>query len=330
MSTRYPRSVLVGSMAALAMSIACTTPASAQFGALKRKLKRPAASDASAAAAPAAAADPAGNGGTIVLTEDVIGRLVTGLKAGKAERERARQENTPYSRYERAQVEYAAAKEKCELARQTFPQKMAANEKLMDKYNALVDRMVKAQERGDQRAVELYSDSAAAMTDPSCVVKQPTQPDDYYDAQRAIDARAEKQVTKESGFSQSELGLVLERVEGILRGGPPPDASESEKAAVSARAAELRPLLNIEDPAAKKPKPAAAAPAPAAQPAPPAPQPPPAASAMNDCMMKNMQAHQAEIEALGRRAEQAQQAGNTAAMMAIADTLRQIQMAGCQ
>ncbi len=326
MSTRHSRSAVVGALAMAVMTVACTTSAAAQFGALKKKLKRQPTADASAPAAPA---DPAASGGTIVLTDDVIERFVTGVKAGQAERDRARQENTSYGRYERAQAEYATAKEKCELARQTFPQKMAADEKLMDRYSALTDKMVKAQERGDQRAVELYSDSASAMADPSCAVKEPKQPDDYYEAQRAVDARADKQVAKASGFSQGELGLVLERVEGILRGTPPPDASASEKAAVSARAAELRSLLGIEDPAARKAKPAAA-PAPAAQPAPAAPQMSPAASAMNDCMVKNMQAHQSEIEALGQRAEKAQEAGNTAAMMAIADTLRQIQMAGCQ
>lgn len=328
MRIRHPRCVVATTMTALVLTLVCATSAAAQFGGLKKKLKRSTAPDAAAPAA--AAADPAGNGGTIVLTDDVIERFVTGLKAAQAERELARQEDTPYGRYQRGQTEYAAAKQKCELAQQTFPQKMAADQKLMDKYNALVDKMLKAQERGDQHGVQLYTDSAAAMTDPSCVVKEPRQPDDYYDAQRAVDARAEKQVAKASGFSQTELGLVLERVEGILRGSPPPDVSQSEKAAVSPRAAELRSLLGIEDPTARKPKPAAAAPTPAPQPAPAGPQISPAASAMNDCMMKNVQAHQADIEALGQRAEKAQQAGNTAAMMAIADTLRQIQMAGCQ
>ena len=330
MRTRYPRSVVVATLTAMVMTVACTTSAAAQFGALKKKLKRSAPADAAASAAPAGAAEPAGNGGTIVLTDDVVERLVTGLKAGQAERERARQENNSYGRHERARTEYATAKEKCELAHQTFAQKMAADDKLMDRYNALVEKMIKSQQSGDQRKGELYADSAAAMVDPSCVVKEPKQPDDYYDAQRGVEERAERAVTKASGFSPSELGLVLERVEGILRGSPPPDASASEKTAVTTRAGELRPLLGIEDPAARKPKPAAAVPAPAPQPAPAAPQMSPAASAMNDCMMKNMQAHQADIEALGQRAEQAQQAGNTAAMMAIADTLRQIQMAGCQ
>jgi hypothetical protein len=46
-------------------------------------------------------------------------------------------------------------------------------------------------------------------------------------------------------------------------------------------------------------------------------------------MMKNIQKHQGELEALGERAEAAQKAGNQAKMMAIADTLQRIQMAGC-
>jgi hypothetical protein len=51
---------------------------------------------------------------------------------------------------------------------------------------------------------------------------------------------------------------------------------------------------------------------------------------MSACMSKNIQAHQAEIEALGRRGQAAQAAGDNAKMYAIADTLRQIQTAGCQ
>ena len=43
-----------------------------------------------------------------------------------------------------------------------------------------------------------------------------------------------------------------------------------------------------------------------------------------------MQNHQAEIEALGKRAQQAQEASDMERLMAIADTLQQIQMAGCR
>ena len=47
-------------------------------------------------------------------------------------------------------------------------------------------------------------------------------------------------------------------------------------------------------------------------------------------MTKNIQTHQAEIEALGKRAEAAQAANDTPKLMAIADTLQRIQKAGCQ
>jgi hypothetical protein len=47
-------------------------------------------------------------------------------------------------------------------------------------------------------------------------------------------------------------------------------------------------------------------------------------------MSKNMQSHQGEIEALGKRAQAAQAANDMQKLMAIADTLQRIQMAGCQ
>jgi hypothetical protein len=43
-----------------------------------------------------------------------------------------------------------------------------------------------------------------------------------------------------------------------------------------------------------------------------------------------MQDHQTEIEALGKRAEAAKDANDTARIMAIVDTLQQLQMAGCR
>lgn len=46
-------------------------------------------------------------------------------------------------------------------------------------------------------------------------------------------------------------------------------------------------------------------------------------------MVKNAQSHQAQLEALGKRAQAAQQAGDQAKMMALADTIQQIQLAGC-
>jgi hypothetical protein len=347
MRNRYGLGGIARAAVLAVVALAITTPASAQFGGLKKKLKGAAAQEGASKAAgaagvtpetPADAADaggPAGaGGGTIVLTEDVVGQLIAGLKAGQAARAAASKEDSPYGRYRKAEAAYAEAQPKCQAAQQTFPQRMSGNEKAMDKYSALVDKMVAAQGKGDQKLMAIYQDSAMAMQDPSCVVKQPTQPDDYYQAQRDIDSRAEQQEIKASGFSRSELAMVKERADAILRGATPPgDASPAEKSAVSAKAGELKPLLGIHDqPAARATKPAPA-PAPTPAPAPAAPSAPamsPAASSMNACMMNNLQTHQADIEALGKRAEAAKAANDTGKMMAIVDTLQQIQMAGCR
>jgi hypothetical protein len=57
---------------------------------------------------------------------------------------------------------------------------------------------------------------------------------------------------------------------------------------------------------------------------------PTAAVSVNECMAANVKKHEAEIRALGDRGSAAQQAGNTALMMAIADSIQQIQFAGCK
>lgn len=324
--------------AAAAVTLALATPASAQFGGLKKKLKGQAAQEgvnkaATAAGAPAAPAEAANaaapRGGTVVLTDDVVGQLLTGLRAGKAERDAAAKEDTPRSKYLKAQAAYADAQSRCQAAQQTFPLRMAGNDKLSNKYSELVDKMVAAQGKGDYKTVGIYQDSAMAMQDPSCTVKQPAQPDNYNDAQRDIDGRAEKQEVKASGLSQSEYAMAKERAEAILRGATPPgDASPGEKSAVGAKSAELKSLLGIQDQSASRAqKPAAPA---AAAPAPAAPQTSAPVSNVNDCMMKNIQSHEAELKALGDHAERAQAAGDTQTLMAIADTMQRIQMAGCQ
>jgi hypothetical protein len=343
MRNRYGRLTSLARITAfVAVALAIGTPASAQFGGLKKKLKGAAAQEGATKAAgaagvtpetPAGAAEAAGaggGGGTVVLTEDVVSRLLTGLKAGQASREAAKKEDTPYGRYLRAQAAFADAQPKCQAAQQSFPQRMSNNQKAMDKYSALVDKMVDAQGKGDQKLAAVYQDSAMAMQDPSCVVKQPAQPDNYYEAERNVDSRAEQQEMKASGLSRSELAMAKERAEAILRGTTPPgDASPGEKSAVSAKAAELKRLLGIHDQPARASK-AAAAPAPAAAAEPAAPATSPAASSMNDCMVRNLQSHQADLEALSKRAEAAKKAGDQAGMMAIVDTMQQIQMAGCR
>jgi len=314
------------------VALAIATPASAQFGGLKKKIKAKAQQEAVSKAAGAVAeplaegAAPGDRGGMIVLTADVVNQLLAGLKAGQAEREAAAKADTPFGRYQKAKAAYAVAKPKCEAGQQAFYQRAAASQKLIDKYDALNKKMLAAQEKGDMKRMAVYQDSALAMQDPSCVVKDPEEPKDYYEAQRDLDSRAEKQEIKASGLSAGDLAMVKERATAILQGATPPGgASPMEKSAVSAKSAELKPLLGFpEQPVGRATKPTPA-PAPAAA----APEMPPGASAMSDCMSKNLQTHQAEIEALGKRAQAAQAAGDTQKLMAIADTLQRIQMAGC-
>ena len=301
------------------------TPAAAQFGGLRKKIK-PAVKQETATA-------PPNDGGMIVLTGEVVDQLLTGLKAGQAEREAAVNEDTPYGRYKRGRSAYEQAKPKCEAAQPGFYQRGAADSKMLDKYSALTEKMVAAQGKGDMKRMAIYQDSAMAMIDPSCVVKQPDQPKDYYETERAVEARAEAKEVEASGFSHGELAMLKERAVAILTNSTPPGgASAAEKSAVSAKSAELKPLLGMREPApvqAAKP-----APEPVPPPAPAAAQPSPEMSAraasMNDCMMKNLEKHQTEIEALAKRAEAAQKAGNQQKLMAMADTLQQLQMGGCR
>jgi hypothetical protein len=304
---------------------AFASPAVAQFGGLKKKIKPPVKQEAAGA--------PSSDGGMVVLTGDVVDRLLTGLTAGRAEREAAMKEDTPYGRYKKGQAAYEEAKPRCEAAQPGFYQRAAADSKMLDKYNALTEKMIEAQGKGDMKRMTVYQDSAMAMMDPSCVVKQPEQPKDYYEAERAAEARAETKEIEASGFSRSEMAMLKERAIAILTNGTPPGgASASEKSAVTAKSRELKPLLGIREVVevrASKPAPAPA-PAPTPASAQPSPEMSARAASMSECMMKNMEKHQTEIEALGKRAEAAQNSGNQARLMAIADTLQRLQMAGCR
>ena len=321
------------------VALAIAMPASAQYGGFKKRIKGKAAQEGvSKAVAPATAAAPGDSGGTIVLTKNVVNQLLAGLKAGQAEREAAAKEDTPYGRYQKAEAAYAVAQPKCEAAQQSFPVRAGANQKMLDKYSALTEKMVEAQSKGDMKLMAVYQDSAMAMQDPSCTVKKPDQPKDYYEAQRDVDSRAEKAEIKASGFSPGDLAMVKERATAILQGATPPgDASPMEKSAVSAKSAELKPLLGIRDQSAVRAMKAAPTPAPDATPTPapavtPAPDPEMSAraSSISACMTKNVQTHQAELEVLEKHAEAAQAAKDTGKLMAIADTVQQIQLAGCR
>lgn len=368
---RHPngRSFAIGRIVAvLLLALAIATPASAQFGALKKKLKGDAVNKAvdkavdgaaggDSAKAPtetggaastaggagptakavggASPATPASTGGTLVMTPEVVDRLIKGHKAGKALREKAKTEDTPYGRYLKAEAAYEAAKSKCDAAQQTWPTRLTADERLMAKSQKLLDKMIDAQSHQDTAAARVIGDSTAALVDPSCVVKQPERPSNLYDMEREVDERAEQATLQEAGLASGrDLGYADDKAIAILEG-QPSDASPSEVAAVKARDPELKSALGLrsaQEERVSKPGKAGAThetvtPAPA--PAPAAPPVPSGAVAVNQCMAHNIEAHQAEIEALGNRGDAARKAGNNALMMAIADTIRMIQYAGC-
>jgi hypothetical protein len=329
-----------GLLALMAVTLIATTPASAQFGGIKKKLK----GDAAAKAADKAGVEPtAGQGGpaasaategTLVLTPEVVDRLIAGLKARDVEREKAKKEDTPYGRYNKAKAAYEVAQPKCQAAMQPGIMRIGADEKKMAQYQKYTEKMAEAGTRQDTTAQLAYNDSAMAMIDPSCRVRQPTQPSGYYDQERAIDNRAEQAVLKVSGFTAQELGQVSDRAIGILtNNGWVGDASAGEKAAVKAKDPELKSLLGLREAQEERVAKQAPAPAPAAV-TDTAPQPtvavPPGAAMMHECQVKNAEAHQAEIQALGDRGSAAEKAGNTALMMAIADSINRIMYQGCK
>lgn len=330
-------------MAVALLALGISTPAPAQFGAIKKKLKAAAGSETAPAdppkapgGAPAEAAGGKG-GGRVVITPEVVDRLVLAHKASEAERERAKKEDSPYNRYLHAQAAYEAAKAKCAAAQQAWPQRMAADEKLMNRYTAVTDKAFDAMSKQDMKKYEIYMDSAAAMMDPSCIVKEPKRPDDFNDHERAVDERANKEAQKASGYTGFELGQAGDIVISILSEGkspmyqPPADLSASEKSAVNSRSAELKSVYGMQD-EGRQAKPAAVrdtAPPPVAKPAPAAPAAPPGAAAYNDCVVKNVQKHEKEIQALGNRGDAARESGNTPLMMAIADSIMRLQNEGC-
>ena len=314
---------------AVLVGLSMGTPAAAQFKKIKDAVTKKAEPQAATSAPQAPGQAAAADGGMIVVTPEVVDRLLAGFKAAKAEREKAEKEDTPYARYNRAKVAHEAAKSKCSAAQTTWGQRAAADEKLTNRYTALVDKAMAAQQKGDMAGYEARMYEALGLIDPSCAVKDPVQPDDYYDGQRAVDERAEQARQRATGFNGRELGLASDRVIAILTGSEPPGgASASEKSAVSAKGPELKSAYGIRD--AQEQRVAKQAPAPEPTPAPAqAPAMPAGATGYNECMVNNVQKHEKEIEALGNRGTAAQNAGNTALMMAIADTIMRIQMAGC-
>ncbi len=355
MPTPHGRPPVIGLAALAIVALTVTTSASAQFGGLKKKASADAAAKAAEEAAKTSGVDPAVVPGAptataaapatgpatqqqLVLTPAVLDRLVAGIKARNAVQEAARKEDTPYGRYhkelaayEKNLAAYKTAKSKCDAAIPGLAQRMAADQKLYDKYNALMEKAMDAAGKRDYERQAEYTYEALGLADPSCKVRQPKdlgQPDDLWDMQRKVDERAEQEALKAAEMSRWEFGKSNDDVIGILSGSPPPDRSPSEKTAVNSRSAELKNLMGLNQPPPAPP--AAAAPAPAAA-APAAVQGPvmPAGALPSECEVKNIQDHEAEIDALGDRGLAASEAGNNALLMAISDSINRIRMAGC-
>src|SRR6185295_13852562 len=148
------------------------------------------------------------DGGVVVLTPEVVDRLLLGAKAAKVEREKAEQEDTPYGQYHRAKAAYAVAQPKCSAAQMTWGQRAATDEKLMNRYTAAMDKAMAAQQKGDMVGYEARMYEALAIMDPSCGVREPKMPEDYSDMQRAVEERANQAKRKATGFTDREEGLA--------------------------------------------------------------------------------------------------------------------------
>ena len=107
---------LVRILAVALLAFAAATPAAAQFDVKKKLPKVPGTEKGKPAAAPAAT----GGGGTLVLDDEVIERIIKGMRAAKAYREDAAKANTPYGRHLQAKAAYAEAKPKCDAGSATF------------------------------------------------------------------------------------------------------------------------------------------------------------------------------------------------------------------
>ncbi len=312
-------------LALVLLSLTVAAPASAQFKVPKKVKEMTGAEKAKPAAVPAGAA----GGGTLVLDDAVIGRLIKGMRAANAYREDAKKANTPYGRHMQAKAAYTEAKAKCDAAMQSYTSRMSGNPKLAeknaDKTGVYTDKMIAAQQKGDTAAQRMWADSMALIFDPACVVKEPQQPSDYYDQQQAVEQGAAQAELAASELDGRESGQAKDRAIAIIQDAPPPDVSPSEQQAVSKREKELKDLMGLTPP----PETRAEKPAPPPPPAPAAAPVDTALQAASECRGRNAQKNEKEVERLGKLAAAAADAGDVARAMVYADSINQIQSAGC-
>ena len=314
---------LVRTLAMALLALAAATPAAAQINVKKKLPKVPGAEKGKPAAATAAT----GGGGMLALDDEVIERIIKGMRAAKKYREDAGKANTPYGRHVQAKAAYTEAHSQCEAARSTYVTRVTADPKLQKKSEVYMERFLAAQEKQDTAALRIWSDSVAILQGgPACVVKDPPQPNDFYDQQQAVEQGAQKAELDASELDGRENGQAKDRAIAIIQDAPPPDVSPSEQQAVDKREKELKDLMGLNPPPeARTPKPA------------PAPAPPPAPAATVDprqqaaaeCTANNAKQNEKEIERLGNLAAAAADAGDVAKAMVYADSINRIQSAGC-
>ena len=203
------------------LALGLSTPAAAQFKKLRDAVKNSdpkAATSAPKNPAQAEAVSAQSDGGMVVLTPEVVDNLLAGGRAEKVERDRAAQEDTPYGRHIRAKAAYEAAKTTCGAAQATWGQRAAADEALAARYSAAMDKAMAAQGKGDMVAYENGMYEALGVMDPSCAVRDPQQPADFYEAKRAVDERANQANKRATGLTDREYGMASDRAIAILTG----------------------------------------------------------------------------------------------------------------
>ena len=311
------------------LSLTVAVPASAQFKIPKKVKDVTGAEKAATTSAPAAT-----GGGTLVLDDNVVDRMIKGMRAAEAYRKDAAKANTPYGRHMQAKAAYVEAKAKCDAAMESYTSRAVANpdlaQKNADRAAAYQDKMLAALQKGDTAAQRMWGDSSAMIYDPACVVKDPQQPSEFYDQRQAVEQGAAEAELKASELDGRESGQAKDRAIAIIEDQPPPDVSPSEQKAVDKREKELKDLMGLNpkpEEQAQKPAPAAAAPPPAAA---------PAASPMDSaqlaaaqCKAGNAQKNEKEVKRLGELAAAAGDAGDVAKALVYADSINRIQSAGC-
>ena len=314
MSTPTRRLVcIVRVLAVVCLALTLATPAAAQFGGLKKKAQQAAGAEAAktvgdtTAAQHGAAPAPArrgrrGDGGRGARRPDrrPVHRRAQGRKGRARDGEKG---GHALRRYNRDAAAYEAAKDKCAEAQANFPNRAAADPKFADRYSATADKMVKAQEAGNQEL-------AAAVGRLGPGNDGPELPDQTAEAARRLLRRPARHRQPRGGAGDQDLEDESERV----RHGPGADLDDPAGPDPARRRVGQR-EVGGEQPVRRAQAadgPAGAAPGPCRQAGPragAAARPPaaPAPTGMSDdqtklanCMAKNAKKHEKEIEALGQ------------------------------